>query len=159
MTNWAQVFTGLLFYAYDGIHQVRTLVFDNYQKCTVPLNPIAHDVRPIKKKKIVFLVWQPERLYSLFVFFVFIFLFSTTVLKLIKIVVQVLEVFFFDFVQKKNFACMINNLRQWQFTRNKKNQERTTLTSARSDSVTCRSQEMAQRTPEWTFYALLRRWP
>ena len=37
MTNWAQIFTGLLFYAYDGIHQVRTLVFDNYQTCTVPL--------------------------------------------------------------------------------------------------------------------------
>ena len=31
------MFTGLLFYAYVGIHQVRTLVFDNYQTCTVPL--------------------------------------------------------------------------------------------------------------------------
>ena len=38
MTNWAQIFTGLLFYAYDGIHQVRRLVFDNYQTCTVPFN-------------------------------------------------------------------------------------------------------------------------
>ena len=37
MTNWAQICTGLLFYAYDGIHTVRTLVFDNYQMCTVPL--------------------------------------------------------------------------------------------------------------------------
>ena len=33
MPNWA----GLLFYAYDGIHQVWTLVFDNYQACTVPI--------------------------------------------------------------------------------------------------------------------------
>ena len=37
MTNWAQIFTGLLFYVYDGIHQVGTLVFDNYQTCTFPL--------------------------------------------------------------------------------------------------------------------------
>ena len=29
-TNWAQIFTGLFFYAYVGIHQVRR-VFDNYQ--------------------------------------------------------------------------------------------------------------------------------
>ena len=29
---WAQIFTGLLFYAYVGTHQVRTLVFDNYPK-------------------------------------------------------------------------------------------------------------------------------
>ena len=27
--SWAQICTDLLFYAYDGIHQVRTLVFDN----------------------------------------------------------------------------------------------------------------------------------
>ena len=40
MTDWAQIFTVLLFYAYmyDGTHQVRTLVFDNYQTCTVPLS-------------------------------------------------------------------------------------------------------------------------
>ena len=37
MTNWAQIFTGLLFYCYDGVHQVRRLVFDNYQTCTFPL--------------------------------------------------------------------------------------------------------------------------
>ena len=37
MINLAQISTGLLFYAYDEIHQVRTLVFDNYQTCTVPL--------------------------------------------------------------------------------------------------------------------------
>ena len=30
--------TGLLFYAEVEIHQVRRLVSDNYQKCTVPLN-------------------------------------------------------------------------------------------------------------------------
>ncbi len=37
MTKWAQIFTGLLFYAYVGIHQVRILVFDNYRKHTLPL--------------------------------------------------------------------------------------------------------------------------
>ena len=31
MTNWAQIFTGLLFYAYVEKHHVRRLVFDNYQ--------------------------------------------------------------------------------------------------------------------------------
>ena len=35
-TNY-KIFTGLLFYAYVGIHQVRTLVVDNYQMCQVPL--------------------------------------------------------------------------------------------------------------------------
>ena len=30
-TNWAQIFTGLLFYVYVEIHKVRRLVFDNYQ--------------------------------------------------------------------------------------------------------------------------------
>ena len=30
-TDWAQIFTGLLFYAYVEKHQVRRLVFDNYQ--------------------------------------------------------------------------------------------------------------------------------
>ena len=30
MTNWFQIFTGLLFYAYVGIHQVRRLIFDKY---------------------------------------------------------------------------------------------------------------------------------
>ncbi len=38
MTNWAQIFTGLLFNAYVGIHQVRILVFDNYPKYTLPLS-------------------------------------------------------------------------------------------------------------------------
>ena len=38
MTNFAQMFTGLLFCAYVGIHQVRRLVFDNYQTCTLPLS-------------------------------------------------------------------------------------------------------------------------
>ena len=42
MTNLAQNFTGLLFYAYVGIHQVRKLVFDNYQTCTFPLNQDKH---------------------------------------------------------------------------------------------------------------------
>ena len=37
MTNWAQIFTGLLFYAHVGIRQVRILVFDNYQRCPVSL--------------------------------------------------------------------------------------------------------------------------
>ena len=30
MTDWAQIFTGLLFYAYVEIHQLWRLVFDNY---------------------------------------------------------------------------------------------------------------------------------
>ena len=34
----AQISTGLLFYVYFEIHQVRIPVFDNYQTCTVPLN-------------------------------------------------------------------------------------------------------------------------
>ncbi len=37
MTNWAQIFTGLLFYMHVGIHQVRVLVFANYQNYTAPL--------------------------------------------------------------------------------------------------------------------------
>ena len=37
-TNWVQIFTGLLFYAYVEIHQVRRLVFDIYQQCPVSLN-------------------------------------------------------------------------------------------------------------------------
>ena len=46
MTNWAQIFTGLLFYGYDGIHQVRTLVFDNYQTYRVPVNSIPSQLGP-----------------------------------------------------------------------------------------------------------------
>ncbi len=38
MTNRAQIVTGLLFDAYVGIHQVRILVFDDYQKYTLPLS-------------------------------------------------------------------------------------------------------------------------
>ena len=38
MTNWAQMFTGLLFCAYVEIHQVKILIVDNYQTCPVPLN-------------------------------------------------------------------------------------------------------------------------
>ena len=37
MTNLAQIFIGLLLYAYVGIHQVGRLVFDNYQRCTFAL--------------------------------------------------------------------------------------------------------------------------
>ena len=37
MTNWVQIFTDFLFYEFVGIHQVRILVFDNYQMCPVPL--------------------------------------------------------------------------------------------------------------------------
>ena len=39
MTNWAQIATDLLFYAYVGStkSEVRILVFDNYQTCPVPL--------------------------------------------------------------------------------------------------------------------------
>ena len=39
MPNRAQVLTGLLFYPYvGGIHPVRILVFDNYQRCPVPVS-------------------------------------------------------------------------------------------------------------------------
>ena len=37
MTNGAQTFTDLLFYAYVVIHQVRKQVHENYQTCPVPL--------------------------------------------------------------------------------------------------------------------------
>ena len=37
-TDWAQIFTGLLFHAlYVDIHQVRRQVFYNYQQCPQPL--------------------------------------------------------------------------------------------------------------------------
>ena len=36
--QWAKIFIGLVFYAHVGIHQVRILVFDNYQRCPVPLS-------------------------------------------------------------------------------------------------------------------------
>ena len=36
-TNWVQIFIGLLFCACVEIHQVRRLVFDNYQRCPVSL--------------------------------------------------------------------------------------------------------------------------
>ena len=35
--QWAQIFKDFLFYAYVTIHLVRKLVFDNYQRCPVPL--------------------------------------------------------------------------------------------------------------------------
>ena len=38
MTNWALTFTDLLFCAFDEIHQVRIMVFDNNHWCPVPLN-------------------------------------------------------------------------------------------------------------------------
>ena len=41
-TNWAQIFTGLLFYAYVEIHQVRRLVFDNYQQCPVSSTKVCY---------------------------------------------------------------------------------------------------------------------
>ena len=40
ITDWAQIFTGLLFYAYVEIHKVRRLVFDNYQYCPVFLKAL-----------------------------------------------------------------------------------------------------------------------
>ena len=40
MTNLAQIFTGLLLYAYVGIHQMRQLIFDNYQRWTFPLKTV-----------------------------------------------------------------------------------------------------------------------
>ena len=40
MTNWVKMSTDLLFYAlYVEVH-VRILVFDNYQRCQVPLSPL-----------------------------------------------------------------------------------------------------------------------
>ena len=38
MTNWAQIFTDVLFV---GIHQARLLVFENYQTSPVPLGPFV----------------------------------------------------------------------------------------------------------------------
>ena len=40
-TNWVQIFTGLLLYAYVEIHQLRRLVFDNCQQCPVSLTYFA----------------------------------------------------------------------------------------------------------------------
>ena len=51
MTNVAQIFTGLLIYAYVGIHQVRRLVFDNYQTCSVPLKIHVQSKFNSKKKE------------------------------------------------------------------------------------------------------------
>ena len=45
-TDWVQIFTDLLFYAYVGIHKVRVLVFDNYQRCPVPLNTYSNCLLP-----------------------------------------------------------------------------------------------------------------
>ena len=38
MTDWAQIFTGFLFYADVEIQQVIRLVFENYQWCPVSLS-------------------------------------------------------------------------------------------------------------------------
>ena len=38
MTNWVNILTGLLFNAYVRIHQVRTLVFDNYQTFKIQIH-------------------------------------------------------------------------------------------------------------------------
>ena len=46
MTNCAQIFTGLLFNAFVEIHQVRTLVFNNYQYCPVSLSVKLRKVLP-----------------------------------------------------------------------------------------------------------------
>ena len=43
-TNWVKMFTDLLLCPYFGIHQVRRLVFDNYQRCPVPLFSPTHAV-------------------------------------------------------------------------------------------------------------------
>ena len=40
MTNWAQIFTGLLFYALCWDTPVRRLVFDNYHRCPVSLKTL-----------------------------------------------------------------------------------------------------------------------
>ena len=40
--NWAHIFTGLLFKTYVEIHQVRGLVFNNYQRCPVSLTAFSY---------------------------------------------------------------------------------------------------------------------
>ena len=58
---WAQIFTGLLFYAYVGIHQVRRLVFENKQTCTFPLILLCTMTKPEKssfQKVVAFLKYR-----------------------------------------------------------------------------------------------------
>ena len=40
MANWLKIFTDLLLRAHCAVHQVKILVFDNYQRCPVPLKDI-----------------------------------------------------------------------------------------------------------------------
>ena len=47
---WVQIFTGLLFDAYVEIHQVRRLVFNNNQRCPVPLNVAYSEISRATKK-------------------------------------------------------------------------------------------------------------
>ena len=58
----SQIFTGLLFYAFVGIYKMRTLVFDNYQKYTLPLrsNPYIPNGVDSKSKLTV-----PARAYAI----------------------------------------------------------------------------------------------
>ena len=52
LTNWSQMLVpGLLFDAYVGIHQVRILVFENYQKYTLPLK--AMDTFSICQRRVL----------------------------------------------------------------------------------------------------------
>ena len=57
MTNWVKTSTDLLFNAYVGIHQVRILVFDNYQRCPLPLTTIQRVIfdknKPLRKCRII----------------------------------------------------------------------------------------------------------
>ena len=59
MTHWAQIFTGLLFYAYVEIHQVRRLLFDNYQKwnCQRPVFSLVKTCENLKSIS----HWSSER--------------------------------------------------------------------------------------------------
>ena len=57
VTNWVQVLTGLLFYAFVGIQQVRILVFDNYQTSPVPLSlPILNKIHKSMSGALLFLL-------------------------------------------------------------------------------------------------------
>ena len=51
MTNIeSKLFTDILFYLFARIHQVRILVFDNYQTCLVPLTVVncsGRETRPL----------------------------------------------------------------------------------------------------------------
>ena len=69
MTNLAKILTGLLFYAYDGIHQLRRLVFDNYQTCTFPLKlrgPDAYFIESPAVSQVYTYAWDLHRLYIVY---------------------------------------------------------------------------------------------